>query len=261
VAIERGVAAQNAAVECGFEFVRGGDRAAAEGRCDIRENVVIDTIHGQIDAEAPLGAIDELLAEGNADVGNREALAVAHDRRHRENAEQLPPGFDADNRLSGLVRLHHGLAPRRDVLAEDFWRVNAEEGGRRRGVETDQRDTLRLQRLHRAIKQRHQRIAVALGDGIRHRGQIGDDGTDGEGRAPLIVEGGHHAVILQLELLIESEPSQRALLNNRKGPEDAAGHRNAERDSQDQAGRDRSKFEHGGMPKLRESRSSENPRK
>jgi hypothetical protein len=197
-----------------------------------------------------------LLAKGNADVGNREAFAVTHDRRHRENAEQLPPGFDAHNRLAGLVRLHHGFAPRRDVLAEDLRRVNPEEGGRRRGVETDQGNSLRLQRLHGAREQRHQRVAVLLGDGFRHRGQIGDDGTDRQRRAPLIVEGGHDAVILQLELLVEREPGQRALLNNRKGPEDSAGHRDGQRNHKDQAGRDRSKFEHGGKPKLRERRIS-----
>ena len=49
-----------------------------------------------------------------------DALAVAHDRRHAENAERIASGFDADDRLSGLVRLHHGVAPRRDVVAETF---------------------------------------------------------------------------------------------------------------------------------------------
>src|SRR5207248_6700510 len=152
VAVERGVAAQSSTVERAFEFVGGGDRAVAEARCNICKNLAIKTIHGQIDTEALLGAVDELRAEGNADVSDGEALAVAHDRRHRENAEQLPPGFDADNRLSGRVRLHHGLAPRRDVLAEDLRRVNTEEGGCRRRVETDQRNSLRLQRLHGAPK-------------------------------------------------------------------------------------------------------------
>jgi hypothetical protein len=141
------------------------------------KTLAIETIHGQIDAEALLGAIDELLAEGDADIGDGEALAVTHDRRHRENAEQLPPGFDADNRLAGRVRLHHGLAPRRDILAEHLRRVNTEEGGCRRRVETDQRNSLRVQCLHRAPKQRHQRVAVILGDGFRYRRQIGDVGS------------------------------------------------------------------------------------
>jgi hypothetical protein len=95
------------------------------------------------------------------------------------------------------------------------------------------------------VLRRAEMSSVALGDGFGHRRQIGNHGTDGQRRAPFIVEGSHHAVILQLELLVEREPRQRTLLNNRKGPEDAAGHRSSQRDRQDQAGRDRSKFEHG----------------
>src|SRR5882762_2168555 len=55
------------------------------------------------------------------------------------------------------------------------------------------------------MQQCHQRVALAFGNGVRHRGQIGDDGADRQRGAPFIVEGRHHAVILQLELLIERE--------------------------------------------------------
>ena len=65
-------------------------------------------MHGEIDAEALLDAVDELLAEGNADIGDGDAFSVAHDRRHGENAQRIPSGFDADDRFAGLVRLHHG---------------------------------------------------------------------------------------------------------------------------------------------------------
>src|SRR3979411_51754 len=149
--VERGVATQSAAVEYAFKFVLGGDRAVTNGRCDICKNLAIETMHGQIDAEALLGAIDELLAKRNADVGDGNAFSVAHDRRHGENRQRIPPGFDADNRLAGLVRFHHGLAPRRDVFAEDLRLVNTEEGGCRRGVVTYEGDTPRLYRVQCAL--------------------------------------------------------------------------------------------------------------
>src|SRR5882762_2168556 len=64
---------------------------------------------------------------------------------------------------------------------------------------------LRLYRPQRRLQQCRQRVALAFGNGVRHRGQIGDDGADRQRGAPFIVEGRHHAVILQLELLIERE--------------------------------------------------------
>ena len=99
-------------------------------------------MHGEVDAEALLGAIDEFLAEGGANVDGCQALAVAQDRRHAENAQRLAARFDADDRLAGLDRLHHGVAARRDVVAEDLGRVNAVEHQRRRRLERDQRDAL-----------------------------------------------------------------------------------------------------------------------
>ena len=86
--------------------------------------------------------------------------------------------------------------------------MNTEEIGGRRRLEADQRYALRLDRRQRGLQQRHQRVAIALGDGFRHRRQIGDDGADRQGGAPFIVERGHDAVILQLELLVERKPHQ-----------------------------------------------------
>lgn len=209
-------------------------------------------MHGEIDAEALFGPIDEFLAKGGADVGVREDLAVAHDRRHAENAQRLAARFDADDRFAGLDRLHHRVAAPRDVVAEKLRCMNAIEDERRRRLESDQRDTLRDQRLHRAAKQRRQPVAIALGDGIRDRGQRGNHGADRERGASLIVDRRDDAVILQLELLVQREPHQGALLNDRKRAENGAGRRHGQRDGKDQAGRDRSKFEHGGIPKLRE---------
>jgi len=60
------------------------------------------------------------------------------------------------------------------------------------------------------------RRAIAFGDGVRDRRQIGDDRADRQPCAPFIIEGGNHAVILQLELLIERKAHQRALLHHRK---------------------------------------------
>ena len=209
-------------------------------------------MYGKVDAEALLGALDEFLAESDPDIGIGDTLAVAHDRRHGENAERIPARFDADDRFAGPVRLHHGDAAPRGVVAESLGVVRAVEGGRRRCLESDQRDPLRLQRLHGAAEQRPQRIAVALDDGLTDRRQAGDHRADCQRRPPLIVERGDDAVILQLELLVERELRQRALLDDRECSEDGAGHRNRQRNDQDQAGRDRSKFEHGGFPKLRD---------
>ena len=65
------------------------------------DGLAVEPVHRKVDAEALLGAIDEFLAEGGADVDIRDALAVAHDRRHAENAQRFAPGFDADDLLAG----------------------------------------------------------------------------------------------------------------------------------------------------------------
>ena len=101
-------------------------------------------------------------------------------------------------------------------------------------------------------EQRRQPVAIALGDGVADRRQRGDHGADRQRGASLIVDRGDDAVILQLELLFERELRQRALLEDRKGAEDGAGRRYGQRNGEDQPGRDRSKFEHEGLPKLRE---------
>ncbi len=62
-----------------------------------------------------------------------------------------------------------------------------------------------------------QSVAVALCDGVGDRRQRCDHGGDRERGAAFIVDGGDHAVILQLELLIERELRQRALLDDREG--------------------------------------------
>ena len=89
-------------------------------------------------------------------------------------------------------------------------------------------------------------VAVAFVDGGGDRGQRGDHGADRHGGASLIVDCGDDAVILQLELLVERQSRQRPLLKDRKGAEDGAGGSDRQRNGEDQAGCDRSKFEHGG---------------
>ena len=57
-------------------------------------------MHGEIDAEALLGVVDEILAERHADIDHRDALAVADDRRDGEIRQRIAPRFDADDRLA-----------------------------------------------------------------------------------------------------------------------------------------------------------------
>ena len=140
VAVEFGVAAQGLAVEHALEFVRGGDHALAKGRGQL--NLAVERIHGKVDAEALLGAIDEFLAESGADVDIGKRLAVAHDRRHAENRERFSPRFDADDGLAGLDRFHHGGAACGGVVAEHLRRMDTVERGGRRLPERDQRDAL-----------------------------------------------------------------------------------------------------------------------
>ena len=251
MAVETGLAAQCRAVEYAFQLVRRGDHGVAEGRGEFLELLAVEPMHGEVDTEALLGAIDEFLAEGGPDIGNREALAVAHDRRDAEGNERVARRLDADDRLSGLVRRYDGDATRRDVIAKCLGVMDAQEDRCRRQGQAHDRKTLRLHRLHRAIKQRHQPLAIPLGDGIDDRRQVGDDRADRERRAALIVQRGDDAVILQLELLVERELGQCALLDDGEGPEDSAGHRDRQRDGQDQADGDRSKFEHweAGAPR------------
>ena len=71
MAAERRVAAQRCAVEHALELVRCRDHGVAEGRGQLLEVLAVVRVHRKIDAEALLGAIDEFLAEGDADVGVR----------------------------------------------------------------------------------------------------------------------------------------------------------------------------------------------
>jgi hypothetical protein len=57
-------------------------------------------MHGAVDAEALLGAVDESLWKHGADVDIRKALAATHVRRHPENPQLPPSGFDTDNPCS-----------------------------------------------------------------------------------------------------------------------------------------------------------------
>ena len=158
------------------------------------------------------------------------------------------PDFDADDRLAGLVRFHHGGAPRRDVVAERLGIVDAQEDGRRRqgrdssaacpapSAPPGRRRAARSGASRSPLTMASRRPAAALAMTV----------LTAMRRASLIVERGDDAVILQLELLIEREPRQRALLNDREGAEDGARRRDGQRNGKDQASRDRSKFEHGG---------------
>ncbi|MGY4329099.1 hypothetical protein ACVWWG_003516 [Bradyrhizobium sp. LB7.2] len=182
-----------------------------------------------------------------------QVLAVAHDRRHAEDAERLAARLDADDLPTGLERLDHGGAAGGNVVAESLGRVDADEGDRRRQLEGDQRDALRLQRLVGVAEQREETVAVALGDGIADRRQGRDHGGDCQRGASFIVDRGNHAFILQLELLIEREPRQRPLLGDREAGENGAGHRNGERDGENQAGGNRLEFEHRKFPGISKS--------
>ena len=95
---------------------------------------------------------------------------------------------------------------------------------------------MRRQRLHRGIKQRGQCIAIVPGNGIGNRRQRGNYRADRERGAPLVVDRGDDAILLQLQLLFEREPRQRALLNDRKGPENPACYRHGQRNGQNQTG-------------------------
>ena len=140
MAIEGGVAMQRRAIDDGLQFVRRRDHGIAEGRGDFLELLAVERMHGKVDAEALLGAVDEFLAERGADVGIRDGLAVTHDRRHAENAELLPPRLDADNRRAGLDRLHHRVAAARNVVSENLGGMDPVERQRRRRLERDQRN-------------------------------------------------------------------------------------------------------------------------
>ena len=61
---------QRCAAEHALQFLRCGDHGFAEGRGEFLEFLAVERMHGEVDAKALLGAIDEFLAEGSADVGD-----------------------------------------------------------------------------------------------------------------------------------------------------------------------------------------------
>ena len=180
-------------------------------------------MHREVDAEALLGAIDEFLAESGADVDIRQRLAVAHDRRHAENRERFATRFDADDRLAGLDRFHHGGAARGDVVAEHLRRVDAVErgGGACQNVISGMPCAFIASMASPSSAPSPSRSPLAMASPTGGRAAI--TAADRQRGAALIVDRGDHAVILQLELLIERELRQRALLDNREGAEDGAG--------------------------------------
>ena len=145
---------------------------------------------------------------------------------------------------AGFVGLNHGAAARREIFTEDFWCVEAVDHLGRWRLEGDQRDALGRQRLHRVAEQRCQAVAVLFGDRLGDRRQRGDRRADRQRGASFIVDGGEHAVILQLELLIEREMRQRALLGDRESSKDGAGDGHRQRNGEDQPNGDRANFEH-----------------
>ena len=256
-AADRGVPAQRLAVEHALQLTGGRDHFVAEGRGQLLEVLAVERMDRKVDAEALLGAIDEFLAEGGADVDRRHALSVAHDRRYAENAERLPAGLDANDLPAGFVRLNHGAAACRDIFTEDFWRVEPVDHHGRWLLEGDQRDALCRQCLHGIAEQRCQSVPVLSGNSVGDRRQRGDHRTDRQRGAPFIVDGGDHTVILQLELLIERELRQRALLGDREGSENAAGDGHRQRNGEDQPNGDRANFEHEKYGSSRRRRASE----
>src|SRR5581483_9762150 len=105
-------------VECAFKFIPSNERLLGESRSDIDKLLAVEAMYSEVYSEAVLDGVDELLVERNADVDHREAFPVAHDRRHREDAQGIPARFDADDRFARLVRFDHGASPRRNVFAE-----------------------------------------------------------------------------------------------------------------------------------------------
>ena len=245
VAVQFGITAHGPAVDHTLEIVLGGDHGLAIGRRQFLEHGAVERMHGEVDAETLLGALDELLAESCPDVDICKRLAVAHDRCHAENRERFATRFHADDGFAGLDRFHHGGAACGGVVAEHFRRMDTVERGGRSLPERDQRDSLPLDRLHGLAKQRAKPVAIALGDGVADRRQRGDHGRDRKRGAPLVIDCRRHAFILQLELLIERKLRQRALLADREAAKDGAGGRHRERDGKDEADGDRSDLEHG----------------
>src|SRR6202012_520886 len=53
VAINNSRAAHSAAIQCSFELILGGNRTVTKGGGDTGKSLAIETVDGQIDAEAP----------------------------------------------------------------------------------------------------------------------------------------------------------------------------------------------------------------
>ena len=70
MAVERGIAAHRGAVEYALQFSVARERFFREARSDIGKSLAVDAMHGEVDAETPLDAVDELLVEGDADIRN-----------------------------------------------------------------------------------------------------------------------------------------------------------------------------------------------
>ena len=91
--------------------------------------------------------------------------------------ERIAARLDADDRLAGLVRRHHGGAARRDVVAEDLgsWtRRKIVAGGT--WIRFISGMPCAFNALLASPSSADQRVAVALGDGVGDRRQRGDRG-------------------------------------------------------------------------------------
>src|SRR3984893_4034249 len=76
--VDDSVAAQGVTVEYALELFLGNFRVVAERRCDPDERLAIVAIFGPFYTEALLRDVLELVAEGNADIGDGDAFSLAH---------------------------------------------------------------------------------------------------------------------------------------------------------------------------------------
>ena len=109
----------------------------SQGPAECREPILVSQVERSIDATALLEILEELLPKGQAELDRSHLLAGMRDGHDATNAQSCHPALKTKHRLALRVGFNHGLAERREIVAELLRLMNAQERERWRLVELE----------------------------------------------------------------------------------------------------------------------------
>jgi hypothetical protein len=223
--------------KCHGKIFRAAERGILESAGEALHAILVLHEECDIDAIALLEAVKKELAKGHAELKRADMLAVMQDRHHAAHAKPLDTEFQTLRRFLVVVRRHHRVTERRQVVAEPVRPVHAQERRGRRRMELHlHRAIILAQRLERRNEQLGQAVALAgrhrrlhlgdIGNQCAQRGGLGGLGTDGG--IDVFVVAAQFALLGALDQPIHDEQGWRYRSNHsQRGNDNNAGDQSA----------------------------------